>query len=48
MLHQPISFPKKKTKQTKSTVVTKTGRYTLTYTNKTEETWELIIEKETG
>jgi hypothetical protein len=30
MLHQRISFPQKKIKETNSVVVTKQGRYTLT------------------
>jgi len=46
MLHQRMSVPKKRIKETKSIVVTKNGRYTLTYTNKTEETWELIIKED--
>ena len=46
MANLQVSVPTKKIKETTSVVVTKSGRYTLTYTNKSHETWEITIEKE--
>lgn len=45
-LYQTLSVPNKKVKVTNTVVVTRQGRYTMTYTNKSEQTWEITIVKE--